>query len=61
MLVPRKIFSFRLDHDLVAGLDRYCAARDLTRAEVVRSAIEALIGHGNPDQQSDTSVGGARA
>jgi hypothetical protein len=28
---------------------------------VVRSAIEALIGHGKPDQQSDTSVGGARA
>lgn len=59
--MPRKIFSFRLDHDLVSGLDRYCAARDLTRAEVVRSAIEALISRGKPDQQSDTSVGGAQA
>ncbi|MBO9437467.1 ribbon-helix-helix protein, CopG family [Sulfitobacter sp. KE29] len=59
--MPRKIFSFRLDHDLVAGLDRYCAARDLTRAEVVRSAIEALIGHGKPDgAQPVTSGGGTR-
>ncbi|MGH1458566.1 MAG: ribbon-helix-helix protein, CopG family [Paracoccaceae bacterium] len=56
--MPRKNFSFRLDHDLVAGLDRYCAVRGLTRAEAVRSAIETLMAD---RAKPVTSNGGTRA
>lgn len=56
--MPRKIFSFRLDHDLVASLDKHCVARGLTRAEAVREAIEALIGRGNPNRAQLVNSGG---
>ena len=52
--MPRKIFSFRLDHDLVASLDKHCAAGGLTRAEAVRAAIEALI----PNRAQPVNSGG---
>jgi metal-responsive CopG/Arc/MetJ family transcriptional regulator len=41
--VPQRIVTFKIDEGLLEALDRYARARQMTRSEAIRDAIEKLL------------------